>query len=345
MSPATARKREPGTRWASATGTNPGPRDRGSNVLGPEPSERAHQRLVRHHEQRRVIGRPVRYRPPRRHRDHVAARPRKGLAVDGGLAGSLRGAQDLVRRGPEWPRRLARNRAASCRGRSPRARIAERHARPVAPLGIGLRPVEIGLHVLPAEDEGRGPGRGADRFVALRVVFVEHRLQQMDERRIEAVHPVTHAVGLAAVAVPAPVGREQHVVRLHFEALAVDDGVGAFALEDEPERVRRMAVGARLLSRQDRLVGGDHGAYRRVGVAFDRIEQDQVAALGELGIDQPSRRIERRAALFPRPLEGNEVLTGRRPQRRHRLRPAAVDAERRERLVEAFERLGVRELR
>src|SRR5215211_5903100 len=105
-----------------------------------------------------------------------------------------------------------------------------------------------------------------------------------------------------------------------------------------------MAVHARPLARHDHLVGGHDGAHGAIGVAFGGIEQDQVAPLGELGVDEPAGRIERAARLRIGPMGRTEGLARARPQRRRRLGPARTHADLLELAVKLLERAGLGEI-
>ena len=131
---------------------------------------------------------------------------------------------------------------------------------------------------------------------------------------------------------------------MHVEALAVDDRVGALAVQHHAERVGGVAVRARDLARQDHLIGADHGADGGVAVAVDGVEQDQVAALGELGIDQAPGGIEGGAAFRPTPVHRPVILARRIPQRRLVLGPAGLDVACVEIAIEVFERRAVLEV-
>ncbi len=171
----------------------------------------------------------------------------------------------------------------------------------------------------------------------------EHRVEQLHQRHVKHVEPVGAGAALVAVAMPAPVRRQHHVARHHGEPLAVHHRVGAgLGVDHEPQRVRRVAVRARLLARHDHLVGGDDGA--RGGVAGRRILQDQVAALGELGVDQPAGGVERALGLVVVPAMRLERLLRLGPQRRRGLGPAGHHHDRRELAVEFLKRGRLREL-
>jgi hypothetical protein len=131
---------------------------------------------------------------------------------------------------------------------------------------------------------------------------------------------------------------------MHVETLAVDHGVSPLALQHHAERVGRMPVRTCRLARQNHLVGADHGANGGVAVALDRVEQDQISAFGEFGIDQPAGGGERGAALLPAPMHGPVGLARRIPQRRLVLGPAGLNMEGIEIAVEIFESLAVLEV-
>jgi hypothetical protein len=100
---------------------------------------------------------------------------------------------------------------------------------------------------------------------------------------------------------------------------------------------------ARLFARHDHLIGRDDGARGRVAAAC-RVLHDQVAPLGELGVDQPAGSVERTLGLGVAPDERLERLLRLRPERWRRLGPAGAEADRLELLVKVFKRAGLREL-
>lgn len=85
----------------------------------------------------------------------------------------------------------------------------------------------------------RSSGRPA-RWGALVVELEEPGLQGVDQRVVEAVQQHHRAVALVVVVVPVPARGQEQIARPHVHALAVDGGVGALALDDEPEGVRRV---------------------------------------------------------------------------------------------------------
>jgi len=129
-----------------------------------------------------------------------------------------------------------------------------------------------------------------------------------------------------AVIVPGAARREDQVAALHHAFLAVDDGVGAFALDHDARRARRVAVRRRLLARQQQLHAAEDrpGDAHRAGAAAG-IGQDQHAPLGlfhrrQLAGTQQQRadRVERpqaRLALRRRRVV-RQRLAHQRPERR-----------------------------
>ena len=83
--------------------------------------------------------------------------------------------------------------------------------------------------------------------------------------------------------VPAPVGGQDEIARVHRNALAIDDRVAAPSLDDQAQRRRGMAVGPGNLARHhdldvgDERVAGDPGQF---GVG-----QAQYPAFGLRGAD------------------------------------------------------------
>ena len=122
------------------------------------------------------------------------------------------------------------------------------------------------------------------------------------ERRVERIHPHDRAAAFMDVLVPGPARRDDEIAFLHQAALAVDDGVGALALDDEADRVHGVAVRARGFSRQEDLQRGREicrGAGR--GVVGFGIDEGQNAALDRGRRGHPDGLIDERAQLAPLP--------------------------------------------
>src|SRR5690606_38903968 len=90
-----------------------------------------------------------------------------------------------------------------------------------------------------------------------------------------AVEPDHALVRFVAVVVPVPAGRQHQVARLHVDALAVHGRVGAGALDDEPDRRGRMAVGAGALAGQQHLDGAEEAVGGGPAAVQARVEQLQ----------------------------------------------------------------------
>src|SRR5262245_63220331 len=201
------------------------------------------------------------------------------------------------------------------------------------------------------EHEGRVRGGGGrlrlERCVARVVVLVwleEHGLQKLHQRGVEEVETVSARLAVVAVAVSRPVGREQHVARLHGDVDAVHHRIGAgLGVEDQAQRIGRVAVRARPFARHDHLVGGYDGAHGAVGVGFGRIDQDEVAPFGELGVEQAARGVERAARLLVAPMAWLKRLARARPQRRRRLVPARAHGDLFELAIKLLKRAGLRQ--
>ena len=74
-----------------------------------------------------------------------------------------------------------------------------------------------------------------------------------EQRQVERIEPDHRAFAVMTMIVPRAAGREDQVAALHHAFFAVDDRVGAFALDDDARRARRVAVRRRLLARQQQL--------------------------------------------------------------------------------------------
>src|SRR3984885_15392546 len=104
-----------------------------------------------------------------------------------------------------------------------------------------------------------------------------------------------------------------------------------------------MAMRTRPFAGHDHLISGDHGAHGAVARVRYRIIEDEIAPLGELGVDQPAGGIERAARLLVFPVRRRKILLRRRPQRGDLLVPARRDADLAELAVEIFECAGLGE--
>ncbi len=214
-------------------------------------------------------------RPPCRGGDDVAAAPFEALAVDRRRARALDHRVNIVV-GRAIGRGLhARLEPHHVERNGVERRCAELDLRAERPCRFGWRRVEPLHRIRHREHEGRllRRRRLVERFV--RLVLVErlekHRLEQLHQRRVEEIKPIGAGAAVVAVAVRRPVRRQQYVARLHRDVDAVDLGVGAgLGVENEPQRIRRVAVRARPFARHDHLVGGDDGAHGAVGIALGR---------------------------------------------------------------------------
>src|SRR5579862_6583713 len=103
--------------------------------------------------------------------------------------------------------------------------------------------------------------------------------------------------------VPGPARRGDEIAFLHQAFLAVDDGVGAFTLEHEAQRIGRMTMGPRALARlQDLQCGGQRRrrAHRR-GRAQVGINERQHAALDRRHVLQVERVLDKGPHRLPFP--------------------------------------------
>ena len=290
-------------------------------LLDAEKAEPLHHRLVGDPQHQRILGGLVAMRPPCRRGDNVAAAPLEAFAVNRGGARAFDDGVDVVRGRLQRRRFSVRVKPhhvqADCRHR----RIAELHTGAEWAGGVGLAAssrlsVSLSGNTKGKSLVGAAPGERACVSAFFLGRFEEHRLKQLHQRHVEKIEPIGTGTAVVAVAVARPVRCQQHVAWLHRDLDTVDLGIGAgLGIQNEPQRIRRMAMRARPFARHDHLIGGDQRAYRAVAVVGGRIEQNEIAPLGKLGVDQPAGGIERAARLLVFPLRRRERLLRRRPQR------------------------------
>ena len=283
---------------------------------------------------------------PHRRGEGVAPRPVDGRAVDGGRPAALHDAEDGVGRRPPGPGAGARLEAVD--GEPHRRHVGRVQSDPRAldPFRVGGRGVEPAPDRVAGEAQRRVLGDRLDALETVGVVLDEHRFEQMDQRHVEPVEPVGRPVAVMAVAVPLPARGQHDVPGVHRRLDAVDRRIGAFGVDDDPERVRGVAVRARGLARQDHLVGRDQRAGGGDAGGIDRVAHHEVAAFGEFGVDQPPRRVERRPAFVVAPMRRREAGGGFAAQDRLRaVDPPGGHLHGVERGIKSFERIRFGDLR
>ena len=104
-----------------------------------------------------------------------------------------------------------------------------------------------------------------------------------EQRQVERIEPDHRAFAVMAMVVPRAAGREDQVAAFHHAFLAIHDGVGAFALDHDARRARRVAMGRGLLAGEQKLHAAEDRARdaHRAGPAAG-IGEDQHAPLGFL---------------------------------------------------------------
>ena len=130
-----------------------------------------------------------------------------------------------------------------------------------------------------------GFGSG-ERLQGVRMGFAEDGIESVDQRRIEYVEPDHRLPARVAVVVPAPLRRDDHVVRRHRHRRPIDGGQRPPALDDEADRGLAVAVARRDLAGQHQLKPGIERLRRPHGAGEARVLQDQHAAEGILRADQ-----------------------------------------------------------
>ena len=95
-----------------------------------------------------------------------------------------------------------------------------------------------------------------DRLRRLGIALHEARVEERDDRDVEAVEPHHRLIARVAVVVPRPGRRDDEVAGMHRDALAVDRGIRAGAFDHEAQRRLRVAVARRDFAGHDELQAG-----------------------------------------------------------------------------------------
>ncbi len=138
-----------------------------------------------------------------------------------------------------------------------------------------------------------------------------------------------------AMTVPTPTRCQHNVPGLHRMFLAIHHRERPFAFDNHPQRMWRVAMRARLLARQDHLIGIDQRLSRSDVVAWYGVTQDQVSPLRQVSVDKPPGSVERGAAFVVLPVHRLERRVGFFPEdRRFPVDPARRHLKRRQRRVQ-----------
>ena len=111
------------------------------------------------------------------------------------------------------------------------------------------------------------------------MVLRKLRAQCADERDVQAIEPSDGLAAGIAVVMPTPCGSRDEVTALHEDALPVDCGVRAGALEDQPDGRLRVSVAPSNFPRQDQLQPTVKCRRERVLVSECRVLKDQNSSL------------------------------------------------------------------
>jgi hypothetical protein len=142
----------------------------------------------------------------------------------------------------------------------------------------------------------RGVAAGERRRLrVLRIVLAEDSAEELTERIVKRIEPDHRRIAKMTMVVPAPTRGKYEIARPHRHALALDSRVGAFALDNEAQRIGRMPVGGRDLAGLDHL----HAAKERIcnvsGTGQPGIFQHEHAPLGLLRRNELDRSHKMRA--------------------------------------------------
>ena len=164
------------------------------------------------------------------------------------------------------------------------------------------------------------------RLHRARVMFGEAGVEHVDDRNIQAVQPDDRLVARVAVVVVGPRRRQNEVARVHRRPLAIDGGVGALTLDDQPKRGGGVAVGAGDFAGQDELQPGVQTLRDSRRAVQAGIFEDEDAPLGFLGGDEPSGFHQQRPQFVVAPERRRRTAFAARAER---WRPARSRAARR----------------
>lgn len=119
--------------------------------------------------------------------------------------------------------------------------------------------VEVGLHLVPGENE-----RGVAVDVIGRVAGLAEVLYEVDGEvgevgQVEAVEPNHGPAAILAVVVPVPRGGQYDITTLHLDTTALDSGEATVPLDDEAHGKGSVAVGLGRLVWHDQLQAGVYG--------------------------------------------------------------------------------------
>ena len=123
----------------------------------------------------------------------------------------------------------------------------------------------------------------------LTVRLSETRIQKVDDRYVQSVHPHDGFVARVSMIVVRPARRKNKIARSHVGSFAFHGCVRSLAFDDESQRRGRVPVSSRNLSRQDQLQTCIQAVADQASACNARILEHQDPALGLFGGNYTAR--------------------------------------------------------
>ncbi len=159
------------------------------------------------------------------------------------------------------------------------------------------------------DDSERVVGCRRRHFVRRRAGLETVGAEVAMQRHIERVEPDDRARAAMLMRMPGPARRDDEVAFVHQAFFAVDDRVGAVALEHEAQRARRMAMRSRdLAGLQDLQRRGQGRRRAHAGVAQIGVVEAEDAALDRRHVLEVERAFDQGTHRLPFPDIGAVAL-------------------------------------
>src|SRR3989442_1337278 len=144
-----------------------------------------------------------------------------------------------------------------------------------------------------------------DRLYIFGVTLREARVEIIDQRNIQTIHPDYRRVAQISVIVIRPRRRQDEVTGVHRRSFAFDGRICTIAFNDEAQRGRRVTVRRRNFSRKDKLKTRIQSVCDLRSILDPWICKNQYSAVGFLCRDQLSGFHKKWPHLFITPQSGN----------------------------------------